>query len=229
MKKLLILPILLLFLAACAAPGPAPSSTASTDTVSGATESRYREGEIREYKGAKLDPAVGPSDNSISGIQHVDISTYSMGIDGLVNNPVRLKYDDVLKLTPYEQKITLHCVEGWTATVLWKGVLIKDLIDLAGGAKDTAKTVIFFAVDGYTTSLPLDTVVQRGMILAYNANGLPLPPEMGYPFIVVAADRYGYKWCRWVDQITLSDDVNYRGYWESNGYDNSGYIIGPKD
>ncbi len=80
------------------------------------------------------------------------------------------------KLTPYEQKITLHCVEGWQATVLWKGSLLKDIMDLAG-VKEGANTVIFHAVDGYTTSLPLETVVKRGLILAYDANGLPSPRD----------------------------------------------------
>lgn len=224
MKKLLIFPLLLLFLMGCAAPSSTASPGTSPDGVSSATESRYREGEVREYKGARLDPAIGPSDNSISGIQHVDISKYSLQIDGLVDKPVTLKYDDVKALTSYEQKITLNCVEGWQATVLWKGSLLKDIMGLAG-VKDTANTVIFHAVDGYTTSLPLETVIDRGMILAYDANGLPLPPEMGYPFIVVAVDKLGYKWCRWVDQIWLSDDPNYRGYWEQNGYDNGAEVL----
>ena len=44
------------------------------DGVSRATEDRYRENEVREYRGARLDPAVGPRDNSIKGVQHVDIA-----------------------------------------------------------------------------------------------------------------------------------------------------------
>lgn len=59
-------------------------------------------------------------------------------------------------------------------------------------------------------------------MLAYQSNGLPLPAEMGYPFIVVAEDKWGYKWARWVDWIELSDDPNYRGYWEQLGYSNEG-------
>jgi DMSO/TMAO reductase YedYZ molybdopterin-dependent catalytic subunit len=56
--------------------------------------------------------------------------------------------------------------------------------------------------------------------MAYSSNGLPLPDEMGFPFIVVAEDKFGYKWARWVNQIQLSADSNYKGYWESRGYDN---------
>jgi DMSO/TMAO reductase YedYZ molybdopterin-dependent catalytic subunit len=50
---------------------------------------------------------------------------------------------------------------------------------------------------------------------------LTLPDATGYPFIVVAEDKFGYKWARWVTHITLSDDPDYQGYWESRGYDNT--------
>jgi len=187
--------------------------------------SRYRENEIMEYQGARLDPAVGPRDNSINGVQQVDIETYTLVINGLVDTPQELTYDEVLALPEYERLITLHCVEGWDATILWKGVLLQDLMDLAG-VQPEAVTVIFSAVDGYTTSLPLQTVLDKQLILAYDANGIQLPPEMGYPFIVVAEDKLGYKWARWVDKITLSDDANYEGFWEGVGYSNDASVEG---
>ena len=115
--------------------------------------------------------------------------------------------------------ITLYCVEGWDATVLWKGALLKDIIDPAG-AEETANTVIFHCVDGYTTSMPLDYMIDHDIILAYSSNNITLPPSLGYPFIVVAEDKLGYKWARWVNEIELSDDEEYKGYWESRGYDN---------
>jgi DMSO/TMAO reductase YedYZ molybdopterin-dependent catalytic subunit len=199
---------------------PATDNTESSiDAASGATKSRFREGEITEYEGFKLDPAIGPRDNSINGVQHVDIDTYKLEISGLVDTPIELTYDDVLKLDSYERKITLYCVEGWNATILWKGVLIEDILDQSGIGED-ANTVIFHSVDGYTTSLPLETVISNKLILAYNANNLPLPDEMGYPFIVVAESKLGYKWARWVSGIELSDDPDYLGYWEERGYDN---------
>lgn len=207
------------------APGGTTSSSAIklTDTIAQATLSRYRTNEIREYQGARLDPAVGPRDNSISGVQKVDPAVYRLTIDGLVDRPAALTYDAVRQLTPVERKITLHCVEGWQATILWRGVQLSDLLDDMA-VKPAANTVIFHCVDGYTTSLPLADIVGRQLILAYDANGLPLPPEMGYPFIVVAEDRQGYKWARWVTRIELSDNAAYRGYWESRGFDNEAYL-----
>lgn len=213
----------LLLLTGCARTAGPEKSANEPDTVSAATEQRYREGEAREYRGARLDPAVGLRDNSITGVQHVDINGYTLTIDGLVNSPVSLTYDQVKALPAYERLIALHCVEGWDATVLWKGALLTDLIAKAG-AKPGAVTVIFTAADGYTTSLPLKAIQDKRLILAYQANGLALPPELGYPFIVVAEDKYGYKWARWVNRITLSDDPNYLGYWEQRGYSNDAGI-----
>lgn len=224
MKKLLIfaifLTIALSLLCGCSEQYPAEEIEQKPDAISSTTMNRYRENEIKEYKGAKLDPAIGPRDNSISGVQYVDIDTYKLKIDGLVNTPVELKYSDVIKMDAYERKITLYCVEGWDTTILWKGVLLKDIMDQAG-INPKANTVIFHSVDEYTTSLPLEKIVTDQLILAYSANGLELPAEMGYPFIVVAEDKLGYKWARWVSKIELSDDPEYLGYWEQRGYSNS--------
>jgi DMSO/TMAO reductase YedYZ molybdopterin-dependent catalytic subunit len=195
------------------------TSVSTVDTISSATLSRYRENEIRDYQGVRLDPAIGPSDNSISGVQHVDINNYQLSITGLVSKPVILKYDDVLKMTAVERLITLHCVTGWQATILWRGVQLSEILNLAT-VKPEANTVIFLCADGYTTSMPLSTIIDNKLIMAYSSNGLPLPDEMGYPFMIVAEDKFGYKWARWVNQIQLSADSNYQGYWESRGYDN---------
>ena len=193
------------------------------DSVSEATLARYDVREIHDYQGIQLDPAVGPRDNSIVGIQYVDIDDYSLEITGLVEAPQTLAYDDVLAMDAHERVITLYCVEGWDATLLWKGVRITDLIDMASPQPE-ATNVIFECVDGYTTSIPLSTIEERDMLLAYEANTAPLPPQMGYPFIVVAEDKLGYKWARWVMRIILSDEDNYKGYWERRGFENDAEV-----
>ena len=193
------------------------------DAVSQATASRYQELEIREYRGVQLDPAIGPRDNSISGIQAVDLNSYQLQLTGLVENPISYSYQQVLAKEPAQRLITLYCVEGWQATVLWEGVRITDLLADAG-IKDDATIVIFHCVDGYTTSIPLATIKDKDMLLAYSANDLPLPASMGFPFIVVAEDKLGYKWARWVNEIELSSDESYEGYWEKRGYSNDATV-----
>jgi len=224
MKRIVPMILAMLFLVTGCSADDGNQDSSTADAVSAATQSRYRVNEISEYKGARLDPAVGPRDNSIKGVQQVDIASYTLTIDGLVDTTVTLTYDQVLELDAYERLITLHCVEGWDATILWKGALINELIQKAK-AKPEAVTVIFSSVDGYTTSLPLNVIVAQELILAYSANGLDLPAEMGYPFIVVAENKLGYKWARWVNRITLSDDANYMGYWEKLGYTNDADVL----
>jgi len=198
-----------------------PSSTA--DDVTEATMSRYDVREIQEYKGIHLDPATGPRDNSIIGIQYVEIEDYSLTITGLVDTPLTFTYDEVLEYPSYERLVTLHCVEGWDATILWEGVKLTDIFDDAS-VLDTADTVIFKAVDGYTTSMPLAVIKERDMIMAYKANTATIPAAIGYPFIVIAEDKYGYKWTRWVNEIELSDELHYQGYWEKLGYGNNAEV-----
>jgi DMSO/TMAO reductase YedYZ molybdopterin-dependent catalytic subunit len=176
--------------------------------------------EVREYKGEKLSSSGDFHENSIRGPQHVRLENYRLKIRGLVDSTRVLTYEQVLGLQHYTKVVRLFCVEGWDVNILWEGVLVRDLLD-AAGVKPEARNVIFHAQDGYTTSLPLDYIRQRDIVLAARMNGLPLKPERGFPFELVAEDKLGYKWIKWVTEIELSDNVNYKGYWESRGYSNN--------
>jgi DMSO/TMAO reductase YedYZ molybdopterin-dependent catalytic subunit len=120
----------------------------------------------------------------------------------------------------YKKVVTLDCVEGWSATILWEGVLARDLLAEAEPLAN-AEVLIFHAYDGYTTSLPIDYIMENDILMAYKMNDVILPPERGFPFQLVAESKWGYKWIKWITEIELSDDANYRGYWESRGYSNS--------
>ena len=177
--------------------------------------------QVREYEGAKLSSVNDFRENSINGPQHVDAESYRLQITGLVENPRSYGYDEVIdSYQRYKKAVTLDCVEGWSATILWEGVLVRELIDEAG-LLPGAKVVIFHAYDGYTTSLPVDYIMNNDIIMAFRMNEITLPPERGFPFQLVAESKWGYKWIKWITEIELSDDVNYRGFWESRGYSNS--------
>ena len=225
-KKLICCIAAVLLLAGCAAPQAQEPASESIDAISEATMARYREGEMREYGGVRLNPAVGPRDNSIAGVQYVDMTDYKLTIDGLANTPAEYTYDEVLTFSSEQRLITIHCVEGWDATILWKGVTLQNLLETVEPNAE-ANTVIFHAADGYTTSLPLSEILDNNLMIAYDANGIPLPPEMGYPFIFVAEDKWGYKWARWINRIELSSDDSYQGFWEGYGYSNSGNLDQP--
>jgi DMSO/TMAO reductase YedYZ molybdopterin-dependent catalytic subunit len=183
--------------------------------------------EIRSYQGETLDSMSAFFENSIKGPQKVDIDKYRLRISGLVNNPLELTYAQVLKDYPTVEKvITLYCVEGWQVKALWTGIPLPDILAQAG-VKPGAKVVIFRSADGYSTSIPLDYVMDHKLMLAYKINGVTLPPERGYPFELVAEGKWGYKWIKWVNSIELSADVNFHGFWESRGYNQNGDLSGP--
>ena len=178
--------------------------------------------EVKEYQGVNLSSINDFRENSIAGPQNVDIANYQLKITGLVEKPTSYTYDEVLNdYDKYEKVVTLNCVEGWSVAILWEAVMVKDLLVKAGPLPE-ANTIIFHAYDGYTTSFPLDYVTNNNILMAYKMNNVTIPPERGFPFQLVAESKWGYKWIKWITEIELSDDVNYRGYWESRGYSNDG-------
>jgi len=183
--------------------------------------------EIREYQGEKLSSVNDFRENSIGGPQYIDIDKYTLEVDGLVETPLSYTYDEVLtKYQSYSKVVTLDCVEGWSAKILWEGFLLKDLIADANPSADV-KTVILFAYDGYSTSFPIEYVTDNDILLANKMNDITLPPERGYPFQLVAESKWGYKWIKWITDIELSDRTDYEGFWESRGYSNEGDLEKP--
>jgi DMSO/TMAO reductase YedYZ molybdopterin-dependent catalytic subunit len=181
--------------------------------------------EIRSYRGKQLDSIAALRENSIKGPQHVDLNTYKLAVTGAgIPSPASFTYAQITALPSYEKEVTLYCVEGWSADLLWQGVKISDI--LAKASYDASRTsmgskpvtVIFHCTDGYTTSLPLAFVEKNDILLAYKENGVDLPERYGFPFQVVAEAQSGYKWAKWVTGIELSTDPDYRGYWEQRGY-----------
>jgi DMSO/TMAO reductase YedYZ molybdopterin-dependent catalytic subunit len=182
--------------------------------------------EVKSYQGKDLSSVDDFRENSINGPQKVDMSSYHLSVTGLVRKPLTLTYEQVLDRRQYSKAITLHCVEGWSATILWEGVQVKDLLEAAGyDAKATI--VIFTAYDGYTTSLPLSYILDNDILLASKMNSIAVPAARGFPFVLAAQDKWGYKWIRWVTKIEVSDDDAFRGYWESRGYSQQGDFGGP--
>lgn len=177
--------------------------------------------EVREYQGEDLSSVNAFRENSIKGPQYVDLEKYRFDVTGLVENPASYSYDQLLDgYQSYKKVVTLYCVEGWAAKILWEGVLVSDLL-AAARPLPRAQVVIFYAYDGYTTSLPLDYIIDNDILMAYKMNEIVMPPERGFPFALVAESKWGYKWVKWITAMELSDDIDYRGYWESRGYSNT--------
>ena len=179
--------------------------------------------QVNNYQGQKLTPMNNMPKTSIKGTQYLNMSNYTLQVTGLVQNPRNYTYDEVLNHTAYQKVVTINCVEGWDATILWQGVLVSDLLkDVKPLPSGT--TVIFTAADNYTTSFPIDYLYNNNILLAYKMNNVTIPPEYGFPFQLVAESKWGYKWIKWVTKIEVTNNTNYTGYWESRGYTNSGNL-----
>jgi DMSO/TMAO reductase YedYZ molybdopterin-dependent catalytic subunit len=211
---------------------PVPIKSASAQT-----SKNPQEVEINNYQGEKLDRISDFRENSITGPQKVDPLTYRLTVKGPDGKEAVYSYEDVLKLVPSSKVLTLNCVEGWSVKILWEGVRVIDLLAplssaptaqpvLFGGQKPETLMVKFFAVDGYSTSMPLKYVLDKQLLLAYKMNGVTLPPERGFPFQLMAEDKWGYKWIKWVQAIEVSTDTAFKGFWESRGFNQEGDLKG---
>ena len=180
--------------------------------------------EIREYQGERLSSLNDFRENAIKGTQRVDINEYILEIAGLVQETKKFSYNEIINdFNHYKKVATLDCVEGWIVKILWEGILVKDLIG-KDNITSKAKIIIFHAYDGYTTSFPINYILDNNILLAYKANEIILPPNRGFSFMLVAESKWGYKWIKWVTKIEISDDETFRGFWESRGYANEGDI-----
>lgn len=178
---------------------------------------------VSEVPEVKLTDLSSLPDNSIKGPQNIEIGTYRLKIRGNVTNELSYSYEEIINKGGIERYAVLHCVEGWDASVLWVGTRIIDLISPAI-LKDGSEIVIFHSADGYTTSLPISEIKAKDMIVAYRANNAVLPIKLGFPLIVVAEDKLGYKWARWVISMEVSTDAGYLGYWEEIGFPNDAEV-----
>ena len=180
--------------------------------------------EIRQYQGQNLSSINNVYENAIKGIQIINQTTYKLTVTGLVNRTIQNTYDNVVNNhQKYQKVVTIYCVEGWSAKILWEGILVKDLLQEAEVSKN-ATVVIFHTSDGYTTALPIDYIIKNNIIIAYKMNGITLTPQIGWPFMLVAQSQSGYKWIKWLTEIEVSNDTSFLGYWESRGYLNNASI-----
>ncbi len=140
-----------------------------------------------------------------------------------------LSYADLTALPQVSKLMDLNCVEGWDFTAKWTGPALDSIFNDAE-VKPEAKIAIFHTADvpqGFS-SLDLSYIHDKNIIIALKLNDITLPADRGFPFQVVAESKFGYKWAKWVTRIELSSDTNFRGYWESQGYNNNADINGPQ-
>jgi DMSO/TMAO reductase YedYZ molybdopterin-dependent catalytic subunit len=178
-------------------------------------------------KSERLPPGQRPIERLLRwGIDHpgiarsnpkIDLKTYTLTIDGEVERPVRLTWEEIEKLQRTESTSDFHCVEGWSVLdCKWEGLRFKHLADLVK-PKETATSATFECADGYTTSLTLDELSHDDVLLAYRLDGKLLEEGYGFPLRLVVPAKYGYKSALWVTRIKFTS-AKEKGYWEKRGY-----------
>jgi DMSO/TMAO reductase YedYZ molybdopterin-dependent catalytic subunit len=147
----------------------------------------------------------------------LDLASYTLSIEGEVNNPVKLTWPEVMALPQSTSVSDFHCVEGWSVLdCKWEGVLFKEIANLVK-PKETGKFVTFECADGYTTSLTLDELSGNDVILAVKLDGKELEQGLGFPLRLIVPSKYAYKSALWVTHVRFTSRKE-RGFWERRGY-----------
>jgi DMSO/TMAO reductase YedYZ molybdopterin-dependent catalytic subunit len=151
----------------------------------------------------------------------VDAAQWRLKVDGLVERPFTLTYQELLALPRLEKFLTLECISNpiggnYLGNARWTGTALKPLLERAQPLKDAAHAVIY-AADGFSTGHPLERMWNEENFLAYQMNGEDLPPVHGYPVRVFIPGKFGMKQPKWITRIELVNKA-YLGYWETRGW-----------
>ncbi|MEI9475883.1 MAG: molybdopterin-dependent oxidoreductase [Deltaproteobacteria bacterium] len=165
---------------------------------------------------------------SIEGTQKVNLKTWVVKVEGLVERPISLRFEEIQNLSRKIVVKNFQCVEGWGLDKQkWEGVHLKEIF---GKVKinPKAKYVTFYATGGkYSDSLSIQEALEPDTLLAYKLNEKNLAPENGFPLRLVIPRMYAYKGVKWVERIVFTEKQEI-GYWEENGYPVDGSIPGWK-
>lgn len=153
----------------------------------------------------------------ISENPKIDLEKWTLTVDGEVENPLNLTWQDLLNLPAVESKSDFHCVEGWSVRDLkWYGVKFETLAQIVKPTED-AEYAFLRCSDGYTTSSDVEDLLKDGVLLAYKLDGKYLEASLGGPLRLVVPDKYAYKSAMWIERISFTK-AKELGYWERRGY-----------
>jgi DMSO/TMAO reductase YedYZ molybdopterin-dependent catalytic subunit len=177
-----------------------------------------------EFDGERLPPGQRKTSKfpvlSKSGTPDWDPETWEFTVTGAVEEELSFSWEEFRNLPTETQQQDFHCVTGWSKfDCEFRGVTFPALAEMAG-VEDDAVHVMFSALDGYTTNLPLDDCMREEVLFTYKFDGDQLPREHGGPLRVVTPHKYAYKGAKWVTGVEFLTEPQ-RGYWEKRGYSNT--------
>lgn len=152
-------------------------------------------------------------------IPRVDIEKWRLEVDGMVDHPFALTFEELLAMEVVEKDITLNCVSNdvggpYISSTRWLGVRVRDVLERAG-VQDGADQIFSESVDGMTISTPVEALTDdRDALLAFAMDGRPLPAKHGFPVRMVTPGLYGFVGAtKWLAKLTASTYAKDRAYW----------------
>ena len=157
-------------------------------------------------------------------VPQVSTQAWQLRIHGMVDKPMTISFDDLMKRPMIDHDVTLTCVsEGvggnFIGNARWQGALLADLLKEAG-IQPGATQIVMRDVNGMNLGVATDPVMDgRASLLAVGMNGQPLPQEHGFPVRVVVPGLYGYvSACKWVVDMQLTTFAAFNSYWTQRGW-----------
>jgi DMSO/TMAO reductase YedYZ molybdopterin-dependent catalytic subunit len=154
-----------------------------------------------------------------------NVDSWRVRVDGMVDHPFELTYDQLLALPLHEEYVTIACVSNevggdLVGNALWRGVRLRELLERAG-VQTGATQIVGRSVDGWTSGFPTAWAMasEREPLVAVAMNGEPLPAEHGYPARLIIPGLYGYVAnTKWLSQIELTTLEAFDAYWVPLGW-----------
>lgn len=129
----------------------------------------------------------------------LNVETWQLTLEGAVSSPHVFSYDELVAGGD-ELEATLDCTGGFYSTQRWRGMRIGHLLDQVTISAN-AHYVSFVSVTSYRWSLPLEEA--RAALLATHIDDEPLSHEHGFPLRLVAPNRRGFEWVKWITRIEV--------------------------
>ena len=157
----------------------------------------------------------------------VDVTGWTLEIDGEVGNPFAIDYEELQSLPWVEEYATLTCISnlvggGLISNARWRGVPLKDFLERARLPESTER-LAFHAADGYVDSISMEYALRDQTIIAYMMNGVPLSDGHGFPARIIVPGLYGMENVKWLTRITPVT-ADFLGYWQVRGWDGTAVI-----
>ncbi len=133
----------------------------------------------------------------------VDPATYRLTVSGNVRNELSLSLDEVRAMPAVSEKIDLVCPGVFVDKGTWTGVPLRTILEKAGLGEGSDE-VVFTSLDGrYHGGLPVEQALGDGVLIAYAFDGKPFDRLNGFPLRLVAKNKPGYLWVKWLGRIEV--------------------------